>query len=395
MALVLADRVKETTTTTGTGTVTLAGTSTGFQSFSAVGNGNTTYYTIVGGSEWEVGLGTYTSSGTTLSRSTVLASSNSGSLVNFSAGSKDVFVTYPAEKSVNLDGSGNVVVAGSETAASFIPSGSTVPTNGMYLSAANTLDFATNSTLRVEVGATGVVAIGGASTASVSFWNRKTITGSANAVANSSGGQIQSDATGTVRIYESVPTTTGAVFTVSELNHYLVNPGSFGSTTVTTQVGLKIGSTLTGAGTNYGIQSEIAAAANRYNLFINGTAQNALAGLTRFGATTAPVNTVDITGSLGRGAPVTKTTDFTLAATENWVISDRAATNTVTLPAASSWTGREVMFKTIQAQTLVSASSNVVPLVGGAAGTAILAATAGKWATAVSDGTNWVIMQGN
>jgi len=103
--LVLKDRVKESTTTTGTGTVTLAGASTGFQSFAAIGNGNVTYYTIAGAgtSEWEVGIGTYTSSGTTLSRTTVLASSNSGSLVNFSAGSKDVFVTYPAGKSVYWD----------------------------------------------------------------------------------------------------------------------------------------------------------------------------------------------------------------------------------------------------------------------------------------------------
>jgi hypothetical protein len=99
MALVLADRVKETTTTTGTGTVTLLGASTGYQSFAVVGNANTTYYTIAGqtGSEWEVGIGTYTSSGTTLARTTILASSNSGSAVNFSAGTKDVFVTYPAE----------------------------------------------------------------------------------------------------------------------------------------------------------------------------------------------------------------------------------------------------------------------------------------------------------
>lgn len=103
MPFVVADRVKETTTTTGTGTITLAGAATGFQSFSAVGNGNQTYYTIAGqtGSEWEVGIGTYTSSGTTLSRDTVLASSNSGSKVVFSAGTKDVFVTYPAGRSVN------------------------------------------------------------------------------------------------------------------------------------------------------------------------------------------------------------------------------------------------------------------------------------------------------
>ena len=109
MAFVLADRVRETTTTTGTGTVTLAGAVLGFQTFSAIGNGNNTYYTIAGQgtSEWEVGIGTYTSSGTTLSRDTVLASSNSGSLVNFSAGTKDVFCDYPAGRAV-IGGQGYV-----------------------------------------------------------------------------------------------------------------------------------------------------------------------------------------------------------------------------------------------------------------------------------------------
>ncbi len=116
MALVLADRVRETTTTAGTGTVTLAGAVTGFQSFAVVGDGNTTYYTIAGQgtSEWEVGIGTYTSSGTTLARTTVLSNSSGTqpSALNFSAGIKDVFVTYPAGKSVNLDASGNVSALG-------------------------------------------------------------------------------------------------------------------------------------------------------------------------------------------------------------------------------------------------------------------------------------------
>lgn len=103
MALVLADRVLETTTTSGSGTISLAGASVGYQSFSTgVGDGNQTYYTISleGGSEWEVGIGTYTSVGDTLSRDTVLASSDSGNKVTFSAGPKQVFVTYPAGKSV-------------------------------------------------------------------------------------------------------------------------------------------------------------------------------------------------------------------------------------------------------------------------------------------------------
>jgi hypothetical protein len=103
MALVVKDRVQETSTTTGTGTFTLAGAVSGFQSFSVIGNANTTYYAIVGGTEWEVGLGTYTLSGTLLSRDTILESSNGGTAVNFSAGTKNVFVTYPAEESVYQD----------------------------------------------------------------------------------------------------------------------------------------------------------------------------------------------------------------------------------------------------------------------------------------------------
>jgi len=103
MALVLNDRVQETTTTTGTGTITLAGATIGYQSFAAIGNANTTYYNITDGTNWEVGIGTYTSSGTTLSRDKVLSSSNSGSLVNFPAGSKNVFCTYPASKALYTD----------------------------------------------------------------------------------------------------------------------------------------------------------------------------------------------------------------------------------------------------------------------------------------------------
>ena len=101
MAFVLANRVKETTTTAGTGTVTLLGASTGFQSFAIIGNTNTTYYTIASqsGSEWEVGIGTYSTTGPTLARTTVLSNSSATepSALNFSAGTKDVFVAYPAE----------------------------------------------------------------------------------------------------------------------------------------------------------------------------------------------------------------------------------------------------------------------------------------------------------
>jgi hypothetical protein len=107
MALVIADRVKETTTVT-TGTATLLGAVTGFQSFAVIGDTNTTYYCIAGQgtNEWEVGIGTYTLSGTTLARTTVLANSSATqpSALTFSAGTKDVFVTYPSEYSAYTGG---------------------------------------------------------------------------------------------------------------------------------------------------------------------------------------------------------------------------------------------------------------------------------------------------
>jgi hypothetical protein len=104
-----------------------------------------------------------------------------------------------------------------------------------------------------------------------------------------------------------------------------------------------------------------------------------------------PVSTI-IAGA--GGAPVTKNADFTVAANETWLINNKSgSTCTVTLPTASSYTGRVLTFQNYQNQFLVSASSNVVPLGGGSAGTAILDEVAGNWATLVSNGTNWVMMQ--
>lgn len=149
MAFVLADRVKETTTTTGTGTVTLLGASTGYQSFAVIGNGNTTFYCIAGqtGSEWEVGIGTYTSSGTTLARTTVLSNSSATqpSALSFSAGTKDVFVTYPSERSVNQESNGAVAATYGGTAQTSYTTGDI-----LYASATNTLN-------KLGIGSTGQV----------------------------------------------------------------------------------------------------------------------------------------------------------------------------------------------------------------------------------------------
>ena len=114
MALVLNDRVKETTTTTGTGTINLGGAQTNFETFVAgIGNSNTTYYAIVhrSNAEFEIGLGTITdASPDTLARTTIISSSNSDSAVDFSAGTKDVFCTMPASKAVHEDGSSDVTL---------------------------------------------------------------------------------------------------------------------------------------------------------------------------------------------------------------------------------------------------------------------------------------------
>jgi hypothetical protein len=124
MPLVLKDRVKESSTTTGTGTLTLGGAASGFQSFAVIGDGNSTYYAVVDAATgaWEVGIGTYTSSGTTLSRDVILESSNSGSAVDFAANVKDVFVTYPAERSV-VGGMGYIENAATVTQSSVINAG--------------------------------------------------------------------------------------------------------------------------------------------------------------------------------------------------------------------------------------------------------------------------------
>jgi len=112
MALILKDRVKQQTTTTGTGTYTLSGSFDGFDVFTEIGDGNETYYCCTDGTDFEVGRGTFTASGTTLSREEILSSSNSDAAVNWTAGTRTIFCTQPADKAVFLDGSGNISIPG-------------------------------------------------------------------------------------------------------------------------------------------------------------------------------------------------------------------------------------------------------------------------------------------
>jgi hypothetical protein len=175
MALVLKDRVKETTITIGTSTLVLLGAASGFQSFSAIGDGNTTYYTIDGGTEWEVGIGTYTLLGTTLSRDTILESSNGGSAVNFSAGTKNVFVTYPAERALYTDASSNAIALGT------LASATLTNATGLPIST-GVSGLGTNvaTALAVNVGSSGALVTNGGALGTPSSGTVTNLTGTAS-----------------------------------------------------------------------------------------------------------------------------------------------------------------------------------------------------------------------
>lgn len=224
MALILKDRVLESSTSTGTGSFTLTGAQTGYQSFSAIGNGNTTYYTIQGKnpdgtltSDWEVGLGTYTASGTTLSRDTVLSNSlGTTALINFSAGTKDVFVTYPSGKAllgstsaVSSTGTGSVVLNTSPTLVTPVLG---TPTSATLTNATGLpIEAGTTGTLSVARGGTGVTTSTG--TGSVVLSASPTLTGTLSAATITA----STDATiNTIRVGRGTGTGNGSNTTVGQ-----------------------------------------------------------------------------------------------------------------------------------------------------------------------------------
>ena len=227
MALALNDRVQQQGTANTTVSFTLTSTVTGFQSFAVIGNGNTTYYAATDASgNWEVGVGTYSTTGPTLTRTTILASSNSGSAVTFS-GTVNVFVTYPSEKSVNLDGSGNVSALGTISSGTWQGStigvaygGTGVTTssgaNSVVIRDANS-NIVTNNFL---AGYNVITASGGTTVLTVASAYYQRISGSttqiiqlpnATTLANGQGFTFDNDSSGTVTIVDNASATIDTV----------------------------------------------------------------------------------------------------------------------------------------------------------------------------------------
>ena len=217
MALVLADRVLETTTSTGSGTITLAGATAGYQSFSVVGNGNTTFYVIAAqsGTDWEVGIGTYTASGTTLSRDTVLSSSAGGGKVTFSSGTKNVFVNYPAGRAVYGGEQGTVTIS-SLSATSAVISNLSATSANITTVTGTTAGF-TSANITTVTG----------TTAGFTSANITTVTGTTGTFTTAS------DGVGNLRNIPSAGTAKTSAYTlaISDIGEF-VTVGSSGSITV-------------------------------------------------------------------------------------------------------------------------------------------------------------------
>jgi hypothetical protein len=256
MALVIADRVRETTNSTGTGTITLAGPYSGFQAFSVLGTGNTTYYAIVDPTtgSWEVGIGTYTSAGNTLSRDTVLSSSNAGALVPFAAGLKDAICTQPSERNVYVVGS-NVVAENSATVPNSLLANSAVTLGSTSVSlgaTASTISGLT-SIAATDVQATNIDALDGTAafsiantTGVVSIDDTKFTLQDNSDTSKKALFELSGITTATTRTY-TLPNLTGSLATIGTLTQTFTGTTTFSAGTVT--VGSSTGTSTLGLGT--------------------------------------------------------------------------------------------------------------------------------------------------
>ena len=185
-----------------------------------------------------------------------------------------------------------VDLSGNLTAASITTTGSTVPTNGVYLPAANTLGLATNGASVLQIGSTGKIGIGTTPPSATSLNLASTMSGSTSTSGFRSAGVVQSGSTDAANYFTTSVSTAASAFTVTNVFHYLTSQGTIGaSSAITNQYGFYVDATLIGATNNYGVFSNIAAAANRWNLYANGTAANYFAGQTSVGSTSLSLAT--------------------------------------------------------------------------------------------------------
>lgn len=269
MALILKDRVKETCTSPGTGAVTLQGASTGYQTFSAaIGDGNTTFYTIadIGGARWEVGIGTYSTSGNSLARNTILASSNSNSIVNFDSGSQDVFVTYPAGKSVNQDAAGNVNITTAVIGTATLTNGtiSTQPSNPLDIANKTYVDTLAGEGLSIHTpvyvespNTTGNLTATYANGGTTPTWtditgSKELVTGSAHSLSVNDvivfGSTTNGITAGTAYFVKSTPTATSITLSLTYNGAEITTLTNGTGLTITSLANSGVGATLTNAG---------------------------------------------------------------------------------------------------------------------------------------------------
>jgi len=332
MSLVLADRVRQTSTTTGSGTLTLDGSVTGFQSFAAIGNGNTTYYTITLDAQWEVGIGTYSAG--TLTRDTVISSST-GSKIVFGAGVKDVFVTLPSEKAVT---------SGTDAVLTKLTTPTVQATNSAGLSLKNSA-----GTTQISMGG------GGGDNVSVNVSTNM----------NGSNAQIDISPTGTGHVHMK-PSGTGSI-EIAPINVGTIDNMTIGATTPKAVTGTTI-TAISFSGSGSGLTSIPNSALTNSSITING-ASTSLGGSVNVGTVTS-ASVVSANGFAGTVATDTTTPAITLSTSITGVLKG----NGTAISAASAGTDYQAPITltttgTSGAATFVANTLNIPQYSGGGSGT--------------------------